>query len=93
MKEAESGRVFYDETLEYVILAEKGKFSKEIEQTIDDYIEKFKIRFDQLSIFCYFHDVMATSVWTEGFCFVLWFMFPVKYSPNSLLNVPCYLLI
>ncbi len=56
----ESGVIYRDETIEYMILIKKEQFSSEVEPNLSNEIENFKKQFQQLEISCYYHDVIST---------------------------------
>ena len=56
----DKGLVFKDVNLEYSVFIPKQKFETEVKKQIPKHIEKFKRDFDQLAIFCYYHDVSCT---------------------------------
>ncbi len=56
----ESGVVYKDETIEYVVFIEKTKFENEVESDLPNEIEQFKKRFKHLDILCYYHSVVST---------------------------------
>lgn len=56
----DSGVTYTDETIEYMVLIGKDRFDKQVKPNLINQIEKFKKRFKQLEILCYYHDVMST---------------------------------
>ena len=55
----QKGLIFEDRNLEFSILINKRDFKK-VKREIPILIEKFKKDFDQISILCYFFEVMST---------------------------------
>lgn len=56
----DSGMLYTDETMEYIVFIDKKIFDKKVKGTLNKQIEKFKKQFKQLEILCYYHDVMST---------------------------------
>jgi hypothetical protein len=55
-----SGLLYADETVEYFVLIENGKFSKKVKPKLNSEIDKFRRKFRQIEILCYYHNVMST---------------------------------
>ena len=56
----DNGFEFHDINVEYSIFIPKNEFERTVKKEIPKHIAKFKTDFNQLAIFCYYHEVMST---------------------------------